>query len=423
MNFDRFAGLLLVGTSLLGCEWLSPDPDSSYNPQGGANQGAGGSGGVSPTGSGAETSSGGASTGGASTGGASTGGASTGGAGGGGGGGGGGANPNLGIVTASPQPCTITSALQGATCERMVVSGCSDLEDSTVQVIIAEATSAPFRGTVFFGSGSAGATPMEQAGGPNFVAALEYLRGQGFRVVERAWQGGQGDRGWLRGTKGPFVSACRYATLLTELSDRFDAEGQLCAVGFSGGSMELGMVMSRWGLGDRLDFAAFESGPTASFADACIANQAWSDECASLTMTQPWDCSEAPACLLGENIACLIDGSYGANPANGQDCDPNVKVCAAHDAAFAATLQADSVLVAGAQVDFPSTRLAALFGMQDCASGAAMHGLDFADQLSGKGGSAVSVVLEPTSGHTVHATAAGAAALRDLVEQGCGVAD
>jgi hypothetical protein len=326
-----------------------------------------------------------------------------------------------GVVNALPDACTVTSGLVGATCETLQVAGCTDLEDATVQILIADPTGGPFRGTVVFGSGSAGASPMEKAGGPAFVAELETLRSEGFRVVQRAWQGAaKGDRGWLRGTKGPYVSACRYATLLGYLADRFESGGAFCAVGFSGGSMELGMAMARWGLDARLDHAVFESGPTASFADACIAREPFATTCAEIQAEEPWDCApDVPACLLGDNIACLIDESYGADPMGGAECDPDVQVCAARDEAHADQLLADSVLAPGVDRSFPGTKLGALFGMQDCGSGAALHGLDFVSHITGKDGAAPTVVLEPTSGHTVHATGEGALALRQLVEGGC----
>jgi hypothetical protein len=111
-------------------------------------------------------------------------------------------SPALGTITPGGA-CTVTSLLEDATCERFVVSGCAQLDDATLQVVTAEPTGAPYRGTVVFGSGSAGASLIEQSGGPNFVAAAEDLRAAGFRVVERAWQGeADGDRGWLRGAEG-----------------------------------------------------------------------------------------------------------------------------------------------------------------------------------------------------------------------------
>lgn len=329
--------------------------------------------------------------------------------------------PPLGTVTAEATPCTVATSLVGATCETLTISGCADLEDATAQIILAEPTGGSLQGTVVLGSGSTGASPMEKAGGAAFLAELETLRAGGYRIVERAWQGSaKEDRGWLRGTKGPVVSACRYATLLTYLADRFDGPAPFCAVGFSGGSMELGMVMGRWGLGARLDYALFESGPTANFADACIAREPFTTTCAAITAAEPWDCgAEGPSCLLGDSIACLLDESYGAVPTGSNECDPNVMVCAAHDEAFAAQLAADSVLAPGAQTSFPTTGLGGLFGMKDCGTGAALHGLDFVTHVTGKGGAAPTVVIAPTSGHTVHTTDEGALALRQLVVAGC----
>lgn len=341
--------------------------------------------------------------------------------------------PALGTVTPLGA-CSITlpTLLAGARCEEVRVA-CPGMADATARLMIGDPTAAPTRGTVLFGSGSSGATLMEQAtvrDGPNgptsaFVDELEDLRGAGYRVIERAWQGGNGnpggddctgaagsfdvtvDRGWIRGTEGPDAAACRYATLMTWLHDRYDADGAYCAVGFSGGSMELAMTLTRWQRAPLLDQALFLSGPVATFDSACLGDAALTASCATITAAQPWECgATGPSCTLADDIRCLLDRSYAG-----------LQVCMG-DADDDARLLADSVLAPGAPSTFPSTRLGVILGLRDCGSGASIGGADFATRVTGAAGPPT-VDYVAGAGHTVHRDPAGAARMAQRVREGC----
>ena len=343
--------------------------------------------------------------------------------------------PALALGTVTPLgACTqaLPTLLAGARCEEVRVS-CPGMADATARLMIGEPTGGPTRGTVLFGSGSSGATLMEQAtvrDGPNgptsaFVDELEDLRADGYRVIERAWQGGNGnpggddctgaagsfdvtvDRGWIRGTEGPDAAACRYATLVTWLHERHDADGAYCAVGFSGGSMELGMVMTRWQRAPLLDQALFVSGPVATFDSSCLGDAALTASCATITAAHAWECgASGPSCTLADDIRCLVDRSYAGE-----------QVCMG-DAADAPRLLGDSVLAPGAPTSFPTTRLGVILGLRDCGSGAAIGGADFATRVTGEGGPPT-VDHVAGAGHTVHRDPAGAARLAQRVREGC----
>ncbi len=344
--------------------------------------------------------------------------------------------PPLGTATAMG-PCTATlpTLLANARCEEVRIT-CPGMADATARLMIGDATAGPSRGTILFGSGSSGATLMEQASvrmGPGgemtsfFVDELEDLRAGGYRVIERAWQGSTGspagdtcsgsagsfdvtvDRGWIRGTEGPDDAACRYATLMTYLHDRYDADGAYCAVGFSGGSMELGMMLSRWGRGPLLDYALFVSGPAATFDSACLGDASLDAACASLTAGQAWSCSPepAPACTLAEDIRCLLDRAYAGD-----------SVCLGGGAADSAALLRDSVLAPGAPTTYPTTDLGVIVGLADCGSGAAITGADYAARVTGASGPPT-LDFVAGAGHTVHRDAAGAAKIAERLRAGC----
>ena len=343
--------------------------------------------------------------------------------------------PPLGTATAmGPCTATLSTLLANARCEEVRIT-CPGMADATARLMIGDATAGPSRGTILFGSGSSGATLMEQASvrmGPGgemtsfFVDELEDLRAGGYRVIERAWQGSTGspagdtcsgsagsfdvtvDRGWIRGTEGPADAACRYATLMTYLHDRYDADGAYCAVGFSGGSMELGMAVARWDRARLLDYALFVSGPVATFDDACHGSPGLSASCATVTAAQPWECgSTPPACTLGDEIRCLLDRAYAGD-----------QVCMGGGADDAAALRADSVLAPGAPTQFPTTGLGVILGLRDCGSGAAIGGADFATRVTGADGPPT-VDYISGAGHVVHRDPAGAARIASRVRAGC----
>jgi len=323
----------------------------------------------------------------------------------------------LGAVTPDGA-CDLASGFAGATCEQYVVS-CPGLDDATVRLVIAEPSpAATYRGTVLIGSGSRGvnlyeASALDPATGDNpVVFHFDKLRAKGFRLVQRAWQGdAAADKGWFRGVDGPDAGACRHATLAAWLHDRYaDEGGGFCALGFSGGSMELALSMTRWGTGDLLDLAIFESGPVARFDEACLVTPEYTDRCADVAASHPWECGGGTPllCGLASDIEVLIDGAYGGEP-----------TCAAGDPLDMDMLYGDSALAPDAADAFPSTRLYSVLGMRDCGSGAGSGGADFATRITGLGGAAPTIIDVPDAGHSLHATSHGARELARVIQKSC----
>lgn len=330
----------------------------------------------------------------------------------------GGSIRRLGSVTASG-PCELTTALADATCEQVTVA-CPGLDDATLALIVGEpADGVAVKGTIVFGSGSAGASPMEQAAGGRtgetyFISELEALRADGYRVVERAWRGdAQGDRGWIRGASGPDDSACRYATAMTWLHERFDADGAFCAVGFSGGSMELAMGLGPWQRASIIDYALFISGPITRFDQGCIGGDAWQSSCDAVEAAHPWQCGVAGvaalSCVMGDNIALLLDTAYAG-----------ATTCSSRSPANASVLARDSPLPPPGHHSLLSSDRAWYAAWYDCASGAATHGAHYATLVTGKNGK-LSDHLFPIAdaGHVVHATQLGTQKMGELLRAGC----
>ena len=310
--------------------------------------------------------------------------------------------------------CALPTLFVGATCERHVVT-CPGLEPATVNLVIAEPPAGvALRGTVLLGSGSMGATLIEKAtidgGESHFVSEMEELRARGYRLIQRAWQGATpGDRGWLRGTEGPDDSACRYATLVTWLADRYSGdEAAFCALGFSGGSVELALAMSRWGVAELLDHATLVSGPAGHFDTSCVGGPEADAQRDLALAAHPWECGATPLSpVLGDEIALLVDRSYGGAP-----------VCSSRDPIHIGTLDGDSALGPDGVSEFPTTRLHVVLGMKDCGSGAATAGATFATEVLGADGPPVLIEVAG-AGHSLHATPQGAKALRQVLRQGC----
>jgi hypothetical protein len=132
-----------------------------------------------------------------------------------------------------------------------------------------------FGGTVVVGSGGNGAGFYGgQEGGGILVGDIAAM---GFRVVDRAWDGG-----WTTQEGGLVNQSCRYATLLTWIHDHIHTGGKFVATGNSGGSAEISYGLTTWGRGDILDVAIPTSGPPLGRLDyACVrqASPEWASLC------------------------------------------------------------------------------------------------------------------------------------------------
>jgi len=147
-------------------------------------------------------------------------------------------------------------APRGATCKRLTVTGCADIEDEPLAAIIAvlEPTVADRTGTIVRFSGGGGES-FKTTGAEEYAAA-------GFRQVMVAWM----DDWEQTADAGIKVAACRPATVVRWVFDEPTLHGASRAVGFcaegsSGGAGQLSYALAHYGLGDVLDHVNLVSGP------------------------------------------------------------------------------------------------------------------------------------------------------------------
>ena len=297
----------------------------------------------------------------------------------------------LGKVVELPDACPAGAGPADRTACRVVVVSCPELKDLRAQVrVIEPAAAKQVRGTVVLGSGgNGGGFYGGQEGGQKLVTELAAM---GFRVVDRAWDGG-----WPTQEGGMKKEACRYATLLTWIRDRIHTGGKFVATGNSGGSAEIGYALTTYGRGEILDVAVLSSGPPVARLDYVCAAQAsseWTALCSSIVPKGAMECT--PGCMLGpSNAVCK---QVSAQPT-------------------AAQLLDDSVVHPGAVLAYPKTKVFFLFGALDCGE-PVPNGLTFATKVT----SEKLIHFVPRTPHALFSTAEGRDAIRKAIDRGVTVA-
>src|SRR5579859_7256683 len=138
----------------------------------------------------------------------------------------------LGNVAESQEACP-AGPNAGTVCRQLQVA-CPALRPLPVQIRITEpAAGVPFRGTVVMGSGGNGAGFYAGPEGGRILVGE--IAAMGFRVVDKAWEGGTNTfEGGLK------KQSCHYAALLTWIHDHIHKQGKFVATGNSGGSADIG---------------------------------------------------------------------------------------------------------------------------------------------------------------------------------------
>ena len=295
------------------------------------------------------------------------------------------ATPALGSVKELAESCP-AGPIANTTCRRLEVT-CDGLKPITVQIRVTEpaAGTAP-RGTVVMGSGGGGNSFY--AGPPDVQALVNDIAAMGFRVVDRAWNGG-----WTTSERGLRKESCRYATLLTWIHDRLHKGGKFVATGNSGGSAEIGYALTTWDRGDILDLAIPTSGPPIARLDyVCVKqpSEEWGKICPSIVPAGKLECTSG--CVLGtSNGVCTQTGPQ-----------PSLE-----------QLYADSVVHPGARFDYPKTKVHFIFGGLDCGV-PVPAGLTYANLVTSR----KDIQFVPGTPHGIAQTPQGREAVRKAVDLG-----
>lgn len=293
----------------------------------------------------------------------------------------------LGTVTESADPCSRGAGpIPNTTCRQLQVA-CPGVKTITVQVRITEpAAGVPYRGTVVMGSGGSG--NVFYAGPEGGRPLVEDIAAMGFRVVDRAWDGG-----WPTQEGGLIQESGRYATLLTWIHDHIHKGGRFVATGNSGGSAEISYALTTWGRGDILDVAIPTSGPPLGRLDyACVRqiSPEWASLCSSIIPKGVMECESG--CMLGPNNA--VCKQVVPNPTQEQ-------------------LLEDSVMHSGAVVNYPKTKVYFLYGAHDCGEPVPI-GLTYATKVT----SWKEIRFVPHTPHALFSTPEGRAAIKTAIEEG-----
>lgn len=297
------------------------------------------------------------------------------------------------------EPCELGPA--GSSCRVFNVQ-CpgTAAEGTNVAVRVTPAASTvPRRGTVLFGSGSAGATPyfgVSEAEEPVAWTIGERLRAAGFATIERVWLD-QAGGGWFGSDADSLVSAsCRLATVVEHIRSELAPSEVFCAVGSSAGSLELSLVMSWFGGSAHLDHVTYVSGPLGRVDLGCTG--AW--DCGGAIVDYPTTCSP-PECSVGE-LATAIDLLYGEGA-----CAPTSTRL---DDLFADSPSRAVSLAEATPADF-------IWGANDCL-GIAVSGREYAESLLAAGARVNRSTITGV-GHEVQRDPAGADAIVGTVETSC----
>jgi len=309
-------------------------------------------------------------------------------------------------ATAAPPLGTITEigscdpgALAGTTCTRLAVA-CPGTSDLGVSVRVT-APGGAVGATVVLGTGGAGTAHFEDSSAGALALTTE-LVSAGFAVVRRAWD----EPGWFAGTGGVRVSSCRYATLLRWVDERYRrTPAPLCAVGLSGGAIEIGYALARWDAADRLGGAILLGGPSMTQLDVVcpsVAPAEWLDRrCAELAATQGLSCGGMLYCTL-QGAADVVDSAW--SPAHPCTVSADAR-------ADLAALASDGVLAPGARLAYPATRVRFVLGALECSATVLLY----YDAIT----TDRALELPPGTPHDVLSTDAGLTATRAAIRAAC----
>ena len=279
------------------------------------------------------------------------------------------------------------NAPAGAACKALSIQGCAAVDDLDVELLIYPPIAAE-RGTVVLGTGGQGMGFYND----NMVLALRQL---GFRTVNRAWSSP-----WETGPGGMANAACRYATMVTWVSEQVWQQGSpLCATGNSGGSAEISYALSHYGREDVLAHVVPSGGPPMGRLDrGCLGAMGWDAECQVLS--QGANCNGNVQCTYNTNNRALIDLAYSGTPCG--DADPSM----------VQTFLDDSIAAPQADYEYESG-VHFMFGLDDCTIALPL-GMAFATRITSD-----AIIEWAQAPHAVFSTQDGQDKIVAALDAGC----
>lgn len=211
----------------------------------------------------------------------------------------------LGIVSNAVGLSSCMGAPAGSSCMQVTVSGCPEIENASINVIIAILPSTGLsQGTIVHFSGGDGTTF-------NPLGATEYQTAHFTQVFARwttPWE--------ITPAQGIKAAACRPATLLKWIFDEPMLQAgsrakAFCAEGHSGGTAQIGYSLAQYGLSDYLDYANEISGPPFARIDlGCDGNAPKTAEICGVSVKtnlpgpelDSWENNQAPSTCGSTNV-------------------------------------------------------------------------------------------------------------------------
>ncbi len=149
----------------------------------------------------------------------------------------------IGSITGATSVTCPSGAATGATCKHITVTGCKTasggaLPDLGVTIGITRATSP--KGTIILHSGGPATGFFNDNGFP------DYYVGQGYNVIQMAWDQGVSSQGWNSDGNGVLYHACRPATVFQWLYNNFHSSGAFCGQGISGGAAVFAYALAHY---------------------------------------------------------------------------------------------------------------------------------------------------------------------------------
>lgn len=263
-------------------------------------------------------------------------------------------------------------------------------ESSVVVRIKYHSATSTLKGTVVLATGGPGNKNYDMQANHG-VSLVNELNAAGYATAQISW-----GQNWAAGRNGWGSVSRRPAAVMRWIYRELHQGSEVrafCATGNSGGSAQIGYSITHHGLDDILDAVIPTSGPPVSRIDMgclCESDVQVDTPCGSVTSL----CYES-------REKTVMDSAYAGTP------------CAKRTAA---TLRADSVYSADADLDYPRTSVVFIFGRKDSGP-SVVQGKQWAQAIT----SNVRVVCLNNVGHAIANRKSGKTAILDAILEECHV--